>query len=439
MFPDGSRGTPASIARPSIIAGKRPPYLLQPFCTSVRLGSKAWLPSTDVRGTYTPSTEPEQDRIDFTMRLQSTTACALVLITGMALGVEPTGATGVRFAPGTTVDFEFDSSGQSLSGLFDTPATGEAHALILFVHGYGGTDVRSRNSFSDLRSRFNELGIATAVWDKPGQGRSEGRFDINQPVASSAQEVLDAAAHLRKLGAPGAGRIGLWGISRAGWIAPIAMSQDPGIEFWISVSGTTAEDNFTYLLLSNLPYEGGSVEQAELYEREWRAGCEILRTGGTFEQHQDATRNLRDNDYIRKQRGPWLNRPQYEAQQQSCRAGRCPRVDDDLCAYIFIEDFESMLSSLAVDTLAIFGEKDLNVDWRKTRQLYEQTIGRNPDASLTIVSFEDADHNLNVSSTGSIREMQAASAPRKSDGYYDVQIDWLNQFILETDGSGAIR
>ena len=90
-----------------------------------------------------------------------------------------------------------------------------------------------------------------------------------------------------------------------------------------------------------------------------------------------------------------------------------------------------MLSSLEVDTLAIFGEKDLNVDWRKTRTVYQTTIGQNPNASLAIASFEDADHNLHVSETGSIREMQAMTARQKSDGYYEVQIDWLVETVLE--------
>ena len=169
----------------------------------------------------------------------------------------------VRFMPGTTVDFTFDSNGLILSGIFDTPSKKESEALIIFVHGYGGSDIRGRNSYADLRQRFNAIGIATAVWDKPGQGRSEGAFDINQSVVSSAEEVLDAVRYLRQINAPGSDRIGIWGISRAGWIAPIALSKDSNINFWISVGGTTAEDNFSYLLLSNLPYEGGTVMQAK--------------------------------------------------------------------------------------------------------------------------------------------------------------------------------
>ncbi|MDJ0908139.1 MAG: alpha/beta hydrolase [Woeseiaceae bacterium] len=359
-------------------------------------------------------------------------AAIMFMLSGCGAPAEQVAATrGLLFAPDTTVDFTFDSNGQTLSGIFDTPAGHETRALILFVHGYGETNIREWNSFADLRQRFNEIGIATAVWDKPGQGQSEGTFDINQPVSSSADEVLDAVNYLREVEAPGSDRIGIWGVSRAGWIVPIALSQDPDIEFWISVSGTTADDNFTYLLLSNLPYEGGTVEHAEQLGEEWRRGCEIFRTGGSFDEYETATDTLRANDYIRQMRGEWLTRAEYESEQGNCDAGTCPKIDNDMCSYVHIENFQEMLSSLDIDTLAIFGEKDLNVDWGKTRAVYEATIGQNPNASLAIASFEDADHNLHVSETGSIREMQTMTEPRKSDGYYDVQVDWLLGTVLE--------
>lgn len=341
-----------------------------------------------------------------------------------------------HFIPGTTVDFTFDSNGLTLSGIFDTPAKKVSEALIIFVHGYGGSDIRGRNSYAELRQRFNEIGIATAVWDKPGQGQSEGTFDINQSVFSSAEEVLDVARYLRQVNAPGSDRIGIWGISRAGWIAPIALSKDPNINFWISVSGTTAEDNFSYLLLSNLPHEGGTVEQAETLAEEWRAGCHIFRTGGSYDLYKSATQQLRANKYIKQMRGKWQNRAQYEAQQLGCNAaGSCANIDEDMCSYVFITNFETMLSSLEVDTLAIFGERDLNVDWRKTSKLYQTTIGQNSKASLVIASFKDADHNLHVSKTGSIREMQNMNSPLKSDGYYDVQLKWLLETVLENRSS----
>lgn len=337
------------------------------------------------------------------------------------------------FPPGETSDFTFKSSGLTLSGILDVPDGGKAKALILLVHSYGGSNVRDPNAYSAytrMRQRLNEIGIATAVWDKPGQGESEGKFDIDQPVASSGEEVVDAARYLRAVNAPGSDKIGVWGGSRAGWIAPIAMAQDAEIEFWISISGTSIEDNFTYLLLSNLPYEGGSPELAAQFAGEWRAGCEILRTGGSYKRYQEATEALRANEYIREMRGDWPSRLEYWWYQRPCKDGSCPSYDDDMCSYVPVDGFEAMLASLDVDVLAIFGAKDLNVDWRKTRALYEATIGQNPEASLAVEVFADADHALNVAETGSIREMRANAAPRKSDGYYATQIAWLERHVV---------
>ncbi len=338
-----------------------------------------------------------------------------------------------NFAAGKVVDFTFESHGVELSGVFDVPSMDKerVEALILFVHGYGTTDVRGWNMYTDLRKRFTEIGIATATWDKPGQGLSKGIFDINQSVYESASEIVDAAKFLRALEAPGAHKIGIWGISRAGWIVPIAMSQDRDIKFWISVSGVTAEDNFPYLLLSNLPYEGGSFRQAMNLASEWRKGCEVLRMGGSYDTYLMATAQLRSNAYIKQMRGDWLSRAQFKARQRNCRAASCKHFDDDMCSYIFIEGFDHMLSSFNIDVLALFGQKDLNVDWQKTHTLYKNTIGQNPEASLSVHIFPDADHNLHITKTGSLQEMKSAAATQKSKGYYDVQISWLQSYILK--------
>ena len=45
---------------------------------------------------------------------------------------------------------------------------------------------------------------------------------------------------------------------------------------------------------------------------------------------------------------------------------------------IYVPGFRELLRRLDVPVLALFGEQDRNVDWRKTRALYTETIGRNP-------------------------------------------------------------
>ena len=330
----------------------------------------------------------------------------------------------------STTDFTFTSHGTTLSGIISQPVDRQAAAQIVLVHGYGRTDVRGWNMYADLRSRFAGLGIASATWDKPGQGRSEGTFDIDQPVESSAEEVLDAVALLRSRRTPGSQRIGIWGISRAGWIAPIALSRDPAITFWISVSGVTAEDNYFYLLKSNLPYEGATAGEADRLMDEWRHGYRLLRSGAGYDEFSSATRNLRANAYIARMTGDLFTRRTYELRQSRLRAPGAPAEDAGTGMQIYVRDFDAMLSGLSVDVLAIFGERDLNVDWRKTRALYRETLGRNRKSSLEIRTFPGGNHNIDVCATGSLREMQAMAARAKCDGYYAAQVEWLRRRVV---------
>jgi alpha-beta hydrolase superfamily lysophospholipase len=80
--------------------------------------------------------------------------------------------------------------------------------MIMIIHGYGKTDVAGRTSYYDLRSRFTQLGISTLIWDKLGCGESKGTFDADQPVESSAREVLDAIRHARESKLPGSASVG---------------------------------------------------------------------------------------------------------------------------------------------------------------------------------------------------------------------------------------
>ena len=330
-----------------------------------------------------------------------------------------------------TADFAFVSGGRTLSGVLDQPAAGPARALVIFVHGYGPTDVRGWHLFEDLRTRFAALGIASLVWDKPGQGRSEGTFDIDQPVGESAQEVLDAAAELRRRAVPGAQRIGLWSISRGGWIAPLAMARDPGIGFWISVSGVDALETFPYMLEQNLRIEGRSDAEAAALAGELVRGFAITSQGGSLADYLAATERLRHDPFMLRFTGgsPEVDPASFAEQQRRFRSGEAV-VDPATGLMVYVPGFDALLSGLEVPVLALFGERDRNVDWRRTRALYARTIGANPAASLTVRTFPDANHNLHRAATGGLREMEEMTERVPSEGYYEAQVEWLRARVL---------
>jgi pimeloyl-ACP methyl ester carboxylesterase len=325
----------------------------------------------------------------------------------------------------TTHPFSFVSEGRRLSGLVDVPAKGAVRATVIIVHGYGATDVADRTSWYDLRSRFTALGFATVIWDKPGCGRSEGTFDPNQPVADSAREVLAAAQALRDRNLPGSDRIGLWGISRAGWIAPMAITQDPKLAFWISVSGTDGLESFPYLLQSNLRIEGRTDAEIAYLMGQWRRGFKITRRGGSYAEYTEATKALRADAFMVYLTGNAVyDEAAFLSDQRRYMSGEF-QVDEATGLMVYVPGFEAMLRRVNVPVLALFGELDSSVNWRATKALYSGTVGENPQARLTIRTFSDGNHNIQKAITGGLREMIEMRERHACDGYYQAMDDWL--------------
>lgn len=333
-----------------------------------------------------------------------------------------------------TEQVSFEVDGNTLTGLLDVPADKTARALVIFVHGYGATRVVEQNWYSDLRSRFAARGVASFVWDKPGSGASEGDFDINQPVADSAREVIEAAAFLRARNAPGAERIGLWGVSRAGWIAPLALAEDPELAFWISVSGVDDKETFGYLLASNWTIKG--YDQARIGDllAQWRRGTEIIAEGGSYADYLVATEDYRADPFVQFVIGgnATLSEDTFLAQRAAWQASP-PSFDPETGLVIYVDDFARLLSEIDVPVLALFGEKDMSVDWRSSGRLYEQTIGTNPNAGLTIRTFPDGNHNLHQSETGGFEEMlDILNRPRMVPGYYEAITNWMDALLEDS-------
>jgi pimeloyl-ACP methyl ester carboxylesterase len=236
---------------------------------------------------------------------------------------------------------------------------------------------------------------------------------------------------LRRRGVPGAERIGLWSISRGGWIAPLAMARDPRIGFWISVSGVDGLETFPYMLESNLRIEGRSDDEVAALTGELMRGFAITSGGGSLSEYLAATERLRHDPFMLRFTGgtPEVDPKAFAEQQRRFLSGEA-QVDPESGLMVYVPDFADLLGSLDADVLALFGEKDRNVDWRRTRSLYERTIGGNPAASLTVRTFPDANHNLHHAATGGLREMEEMTERIPSEGYYEAQLDWLRQRVL---------
>lgn len=81
---------------------------------------------------------------------------------------------------------------------------------------------------------FLARGIATLVFDGPGQGEAEYDFPIRGNYETAVKAVLDYAETRDDLDAA---RIGMWGVSLGGYYAPRATAFEPRIKACIALSG----------------------------------------------------------------------------------------------------------------------------------------------------------------------------------------------------------
>ncbi len=328
--------------------------------------------------------------------------------------------------------FEFQFENKTLRGLIEKSHKQKSKAIVIIIPGYGRTDFVEGNWYSSLREKLVASGLTVVFWDKMGCGNSDGKFDAQQPVENSAQEAIAAIQEIKRLKISGSEQIGFWGVSRAGWIVPLINEQFP-IDFWISVSGTDDKENFGYLLKSNLIIAGKEEKEADKLYQAWMLGHKIFSLQGSYEDYQNATQALRQDSTCQRLFGYTPNSKDNEEedrkeylrnQKQFTSKGH---FDEKSGLWAYIDDFDKTLLKIDCPVLALFGANDSQIDWRKTKKLYEETIGTNPNSELTAKVFENCNHMLQKCITCDWHEDLSALKWQACDNYYETMEGWLKE------------
>jgi pimeloyl-ACP methyl ester carboxylesterase len=158
------------------------------------------------------------------------------------------------------------------------------------VHGDGPATRYGSVPFSSTIGILQRNGYAVFSWDKPGSGESAGELDHDRRVSQRAAILADGIKALGEVPAIDASRIGLWGISQAGWVMPMALELSDDVTFMIVLSGG-AEDGFeqgAFQMSKRVINDGATAEQGALVEQygpqaykatsyaEYREALEIL-------------------------------------------------------------------------------------------------------------------------------------------------------------------
>jgi dienelactone hydrolase len=177
-------------------------------------------------------------------------------------------------------EISFRSSDATLQGVLLSPKAGGRHPVVVNVHGSGR--LTRRDHWANAMARaFLAEGVAVFLYDKRGVGDSGGEYvgrgarDTNNVSRENLERLAgDAAAAATMLSARDdvdPQRVGLVGLSQAGWIVPLAAKKTKAVRFTVLMSGPTVNTTVE-LAFSALAGDGGDsclpIAEADRVARE---------------------------------------------------------------------------------------------------------------------------------------------------------------------------
>ncbi|WP_414940442.1 alpha/beta hydrolase family protein [Amycolatopsis sp. cmx-11-51] len=156
-------------------------------------------------------------------------------------------------------DVSFTSHGVTLRGTVVAPEGDGRAPGIVMVHGSGEHD---RNDYRAEAEAFAKAGIATLIYDK----RTEGYSLFERDYSVLADDALAAVQALRSHSGVDPARVGVWGLSEGGWVAPLAASKSKDVAFAVAVgaNGVSPDRQQSWAFETYLRHGGVTGSMADM-------------------------------------------------------------------------------------------------------------------------------------------------------------------------------
>jgi dipeptidyl aminopeptidase/acylaminoacyl peptidase len=298
----------------------------------------------------------------------------LVCACSPAVVIEPAGERKIGDQEVQVEEIQFRSGKFKVVGDLLIPKDGERHPAIIMVHGDGPALRSGAVPFGPTMEIFLRHGFAVFSWDKPGSGESTG--EINNALTQRADILVDGIEVLIEHPAIDPDQIGIWGISQAGWVMPLALEQSDEIDFMVVVSGG-AEDSIeqgAYYVGQQVIELGGTEEQAALVDKYYSQ----YRKASSYEEYREAIEVLVSIPQLQ-------NQYQFEIAEERQWKPLSRKFD------AFIDPMDIIVRT-TIPVLAFFGELDKNIDPVQGAEAYEVALQKAGNEHYQIITIPDVEH-----------------------------------------------
>lgn len=322
-----------------------------------------------------------------------------------------------------TEELTFRSGPFTLAGELRLPAGPGPHPVVVFVHGDGPNDRTGGVTYPPLMERMLRSGYATYAWDKPGTGASAGQLDGGRVIAQRAQIVIDAIDMLKARAAIDRRRIGMWGISQAGFVMPQVLARSSDVAFMIAIgcAGAPGVEQGIYLLAAQMACAGYPDGDLPTLRERIRA----FTVARTYEEHV-------------RLKAPLAATPAFrDLARFGQRVDIAPEEDwhpADLTGEYYAFDPIAVVERTRIPILAVYGERDTQVDPVQGSRAYRGALARAGNPYSRVELIPGTDHNIIQAATGCIAERDRRSRAGWSDypaQYLDLIEEWLTTLRRE--------
>ena len=325
-------------------------------------------------------------------------------------------------------DTSFQSHGTKLGATLLEPSGPGPHPLVVFVHGSERTSPMA-GSYPLL---LVAQGISVFAYDKRGTGKSEGEYTQNFELL--ADDAASALSEARRIAAGRFGRIGYFGGSQGGWIAPLAATRSDSnfVAVAFGLMASPIEEDRAQVLTEMRENGYGEPDLSEA--RKVAEATEVLvasRFTSGFKQLAQMKRLYGAKPWFRQIEGEFTGAVLRESESDLHRIG--PALFDNV-ELIWDYDSKPAIAKLKVPQLWILADADREAPPATTLSALQQLRAKGAD--LTIYSFPDTDHGMvefNQAPDGS------RTYTRVTDGYFRLLGDWIKGKTSGSYGHGRVR
>ncbi|WP_330249506.1 alpha/beta fold hydrolase [Nocardia sp. NBC_00565] len=312
-------------------------------------------------------------------------------------------------------DVTYHNGDITIAGTLTRPEGNGPFPAVLLLSGSGAQDrneeLMGHKPFLLVADTLTRAGYAVLRADDRGIGGTSGKLDD----ANYSDLVNDAAAGLSFLRARpeiDPARVGLFGHSEGGYLAPLVASRpDSGVAFAILMAGPSVpawdvliEQNRALLTAGGAPQS--AIDEQVTFITEWTT---LIRSGD-LAGAKDFSR--RHNESL--------------PPDQRASAETLDAYNTTYMASFIVYDPAPALSALRIPVLAFYGTKDMQVLATQNEQPMRDRLAADPDATVHV--FPDLNHLMQPATSGLPSEYTSIETTISPDVLTYVT-EWLTQRV----------